>query len=96
VGENEELIPDNLPAAPARGEAGKAVRKSRRKKKTRRKKRAPKLERARCAIFERYGPDGVPSEKTDAELFDEVCRHLGADLDDISLETVRRAAGRRK
>ena len=92
----DEPISDNSPAAPAKGNAAKAVKKSRRKKKTRGKKRATKLERARRAISEIYGLDGVSSEKTDAELFDEVCRHLGADLDDISLDTVRRAAGRRK
>jgi hypothetical protein len=62
----------------------------------RRKKAATKLERATRAIVELEHLRGSLAELTDSELFSGVCKHLGVGENDISLETVRRAAGRRK
>jgi hypothetical protein len=57
-----------------------------------RRKSSPKRDRAQRAIDEEY-PGGVPKGTTDMELFKAVGRKLGTDTP--SLETVRRAAGRR-
>ena len=57
-----------------------------------RRKGSTKRDRAQHAIDEIY-PGGVPEKTTDMELFRAVGRKLGADTP--SLETVRRAAGRR-
>jgi hypothetical protein len=62
----------------------------------RRKKRGTKLERAKRAIAELESLRGSLAELTDSELFSAVCSHLGIRETEISLETVRRAAGRRK
>jgi hypothetical protein len=53
---------------------------------------SPKRDRAQRAINETF-PGGVPEEKTDMEIFSAVGDMLGPDTP--SLETVRRAAGRR-
>jgi hypothetical protein len=62
----------------------------------RRKKKGTKLERARGAIAELERVRGSLAELTDSELFSGVCKHLRIRETEISLETVRRAAGRRK
>jgi hypothetical protein len=58
----------------------------------RRRRSSAKRDRAQRAIGEEY-PGGVPEGTTDMELLRAVGRKLGADTP--SLETVRRAAGRR-
>ena len=62
----------------------------------RRKKRGTKVERATRAIVELEHLRGSLAELTNSELFSAVCKHLGMRETEISLETVRRAAGRRK
>ena len=57
-----------------------------------RHKSSAKRDRVQRAIDELY-PGGVPEDMTDKELFSVVGGKLGADTP--SLETVRRAAGRR-
>jgi hypothetical protein len=59
---------------------------------TPRHKSSAKRDRAQRALNEVY-PGGVPEKTTDMELFKALGRKLGADTP--SLETVRRAAGRR-
>jgi hypothetical protein len=90
--ENVGSPDDSAPTTPSdqtRGEGQPTGHKRRRKQET-------KLDRAKRAIAELKSLEVSVAELTDSELHDEVCKRLGKSLGNISQETVRRAAGRRK
>jgi hypothetical protein len=71
-------------ASPPLGGAGRRTRAS------------SKENQARDAILEIWGSSGIPAKVTNKAARREICKHLKIREDDMSEDTVRRAAGRRK